>query len=63
MEELIVQIIVLAVLLLYPTWRIYAKAGLHPAISLTILIPGLGVLICALILALSKWEVQPNGGN
>jgi hypothetical protein len=62
-EEPIVQIIVLAVLLLYPTWRICGKAGLNPAISLTILIPGLGVLICALILALSKWEVQPKGGN
>jgi hypothetical protein len=62
-EELIIQIIVSAVLLLYPTWRIFGKAGLSPALSLIVLIPGLGVLICALILALTKWQVQPTGGN
>jgi hypothetical protein len=63
METLLYQIILQAVLLLYPAWRIYSKAGLNPAISLTALIPGLGILLTALILAFSNWQVQPAGSN
>ena len=63
MEELVIEIIAQAVLLLYPAWRIYGKAGLNPAISLTVLIPGLGILIAALILVFSKWQVQSAGSN
>ncbi len=63
MNELAIDIIAQAVLLLYPAWRIYGKAGLNPVTSLTLLIPYLGVPICALILVISKWNVQPIGGN
>ena len=47
-----------AILLQYPAWRIYKRAGLNSAISLTVLIPGIGIFICALILAVSRWQVQ-----
>jgi hypothetical protein len=63
MDDIIIQIIAQGVLLLYPAWRIYKKAGLNPAISFTVLIPGFGILICALILIFSKWQVTPARGN
>ena len=56
MENLILEIIVTAILLLYPAWRIFSKAGLAPALSLLVLIPGLGILICALILVFTNWS-------
>jgi len=63
MENLIVTFFAQAIFFLYPAWQIYKRAGLNPMISLTVLIPNLGVLICALILVFSKWQVQPKGGN
>lgn len=63
MNDIIIQIIAQAVLLLFPAWRIYKKAGLSPAISLTVLIPGFGIFICALILVFSKWQITPARGN
>ena len=61
MEEIIIQIIAQAVLLLYPAWRIYRKAGLNPVVSLTVLIPMVGILIAALVLVFSKWHVKAAG--
>lgn len=50
--------IVLAALLLFPFWKIYSRAGLNPYLSLTLLIPGFGLLIVSIILAVSKWQVN-----
>lgn len=58
MEQHIIEIIVTAILLLYPTWRIFTRAGLIPALSLFVLIPGIGILICALILIFSNWKIK-----
>ncbi len=63
MNEIVFQIIIQAILLLYPAWRIYKKAGLNPAISLTVLIPGFGIFICALILVFTKWQITTARGN
>ncbi len=63
MEELVIQVIAQAVLLLYPAWRIYRKAGLNPLVSLTVLIPGFGIFVCALILVFSKWQVNHVRSN
>jgi hypothetical protein len=58
MEDIIIETIVLAVLLIFPFWKVYSRAGLNPYLSLTLLIPGFGLLIVSIILAVSKWEVN-----
>ncbi|HBX60951.1 MAG: hypothetical protein CMH17_11890 [Methylophaga sp.] len=65
MEELIIQVIVMAILFLYPVWRIFKRAGLNPAISLTVLLPYTGILLSGIILAVSKWQfdVVTKGGK
>jgi hypothetical protein len=40
-------------------WRICVKAGLSGAMSLLLLIPGLGQLILLCILAFGDWKVTP----
>ena len=39
-------------------WRIFAKAGFSGALSLLNLIPGVGQLICLLILAFGRWPIE-----
>ncbi len=51
---LIVSIILIAVLFLYPLWRIFARAGLPAPLSLLVFLP-LGQVIVALILAFARW--------
>jgi hydrogenase-4 membrane subunit HyfE len=48
-------VVVTAVLLLFPLWRIHKRAGLHPALSLLVLIPPFGILLSGLVLAISRW--------
>ncbi len=65
MEEYAIEVIVSAILLLYPVWRIFKRAGLNQALSLTVLIPVVGMLVSGLILALSTWKLstRPEGGK
>jgi hypothetical protein len=63
MEEIIIQIVLQAVFLLYPVWRIYGRAGLVQPLSLTVLIPWIGILVAALVLVFSKWNFQAEGGS
>ena len=65
MEEYAIEFIVYAILLLYPVWRIFERAGLNPMLSLTILIPAVGMLVSGLILALSTWKLnaRPEEGK
>lgn len=39
-------------------WRIFAKAGYNGALSLLNLVPGVGGLICMLILAFGRWPIE-----
>ncbi len=39
-------------------WRIFAKAGYNGALSLLNLIPGVGPLICVIILAFGRWPIE-----
>jgi uncharacterized membrane protein YhaH (DUF805 family) len=39
-------------------WRIFTKAGMNGALALLNLVPGVGNLICILILAFSVWPVE-----
>lgn len=43
---------------LWVYWRIFAKAGFNGALSLLNLIPGVGSLICVLILAFGRWPIE-----
>ena len=47
-----------SLLLIYPFWRIYRRAGLNPWYSLLVLLPYLGLPAAAAILAFQTW---PNG--
>lgn len=64
-EYIIDQVIFIAIVALYPVWRIFKRAGLHPALSLTVLIPVVGLLVSGLVLALSTWKLseRPAGDN
>lgn len=42
-------------LLIVPVWRIFRRAGFHPALSLVMFIPGVGIVIAALLLAFRRW--------
>lgn len=39
-------------------WRIFTKAGYNGAISLVNLVPGIGHLICMVILAFGRWPIE-----
>lgn len=43
---------------LWVYWRIFAKAGFNGALSLLNLVPGIGQLICMIILAFSRWPIE-----
>ncbi len=58
MDGIVGNVIGAAVLLLYPTWRIFSRAGLNPALSLTVLIPYVGILVGGIILAVSEWNIR-----
>lgn len=57
-----VEAIITAVILLYPMWRIFSRAGLAAPLSLIVLVPGLGSLICVAILAFSRWPSTEGQG-
>lgn len=44
----------------YCWWRICTKAGFSGAMSLLLLIPGLGALILILIMAFGEWPIHRN---
>jgi hypothetical protein len=55
---LLVFHLLLALLLIIPTWRICTRAGFSGAVSLFHLVPVIGPLIVMAILAFNTW---PNG--
>jgi uncharacterized membrane protein YhaH (DUF805 family) len=57
---LVYGIVLLAILAfsIWVYWRIFAKAGYNGALSLLNLIPGVGPLICVLILAFGRWPIE-----
>lgn len=59
--ESLIPLIFVVVLIVIPVWKILQKAGLNPAISLFIFLPGVGPLIVTLILAFADWPAtKPN---
>lgn len=47
----------LTIVLIIPTWKIFAKTGHSPALSLLLFIPFFGLFIVLCILAFSDWRV------
>jgi len=45
--------------LIFLLWRIFTKAGLSSALSLLVLIPGVGSLVVLCVLAFADWKVVP----
>ncbi len=39
-------------------WRIFVKAGYNGATALLNLVPGIGQLICIIILAFGRWPIE-----
>lgn len=48
----------LVVFMIWVYWRIFAKAGYSGALALLNLIPGVGSLICVIILAFGRWPIE-----
>jgi hypothetical protein len=42
-------------LLIVPVWRIFRRAGFHPALSLLMFLPVIGIPLVALLLAFLRW--------
>lgn len=55
-ETILICAIVVFTIWVY--WRIFAKAGYNGALSLLNLIPGVGSLICMLILGFGRWPIE-----
>jgi uncharacterized membrane protein YhaH (DUF805 family) len=53
-----IVIIALVVFTVWIYWRIFAKAGFNGALSLLNLVPGVGQLICMVILAFGRWPIE-----
>ncbi|MEO3428038.1 hypothetical protein AAFN88_04225 [Pelagibius sp. CAU 1746] len=58
LTDIAIDTAILAVLFLFPLWRIFFRTGMNPATSLLILIPFAGWLVVVLLLAFARW---PNG--
>jgi uncharacterized membrane protein YhaH (DUF805 family) len=59
MGVILVLGLLFVVFFIFLFWRILKKAGMEGALSLLILIPGIGQIIVLCILAFSEWKVVP----
>jgi uncharacterized membrane protein len=55
--------VALATFLIVPVWRIVRRTGRHPALSLLMFFPGIGVVLLALILAFGRWPAVQRSAN
>lgn len=65
-HHLIFNLLIAALLVIYPCWRIFRRVGLNPAFSLFIFVPALGWWIAGLLLAYSTWpafDAKAGGGT
>ena len=51
--------VAMLVFFVYCLWRIFTKAGLSGALSLLVLVPGIGSIIVLCVLAFAEWKVIP----
>jgi hypothetical protein len=58
--------LIIAAIVIFPSWKIFQRVGLNPALSLFVFVPGLGWWIVGAILAYSKWpaiDASSSGGT
>jgi hypothetical protein len=55
---LLVNLFVTAIIVLYPAWRMFGRAGFPPGVSLVVLVPGVGFLVALGILAFAEWPAH-----
>ncbi|HEY1882831.1 MAG TPA: hypothetical protein VGG51_07310 [Candidatus Cybelea sp.] len=53
-----VVLIAIVAFTIWVYWRIFAKAGYNGAMSLLNLIPGVGPLICMIVLGFGRWPIE-----
>jgi hypothetical protein len=53
-----IVIIAIMAFTIWVYWRIFVKAGYNGALSLLNLVPGVGPLICMVILAFGRWPIE-----
>ena len=51
----LVPTVVFGLIIIYPVWRVFSRAGLAPALSLLVFVPVVGYVIAYLLLAFLKW--------
>lgn len=59
-NESIWSLVVVALVVIVPLWRICGRAGFSPALSLLAVIPLLGIVIVAAVLGFAKWPSLKN---
>ena len=62
MESIIpefLRLVIVALMVVIPVLVIYSKAGFHPAWALLVFLPGFGLLLIFLQLALMPWPKLP----
>lgn len=47
-------------IVIYPLWRIFRRAGFYPILSVLVFVPMVGPLIVAIILGFSRWPTEPR---
>jgi uncharacterized membrane protein YhaH (DUF805 family) len=53
-----IVLIAIVVFTIWVYWRIFAKAGYNGAMSLLNLIPGIGPIICMIVLGFGRWPIE-----
>lgn len=48
----------LGLVILYPAWRIFVRAGFSPWWSLLVVVPVVGLLAALLVLGLRRWPAE-----
>ena len=52
--------LIFSLLLVVPLWKIHAKAGLRPALSLLVFVPLFGLIVVSAVLAFVHWPVASH---
>jgi hypothetical protein len=56
----IIQVFIVGLLIVVPVSLIYKKAGFHPAWAALVFLPGFGLLLIFMQLALAPWPNKRN---
>jgi uncharacterized membrane protein YhaH (DUF805 family) len=53
-----IVLLALVVFMIWVYWRIFTKAGYNGALAFLNFVPGIGSLICVIILAFGRWPIE-----